>query len=641
MKRFYYILAIGMIALNANAKQSLNVGEGNVIYSFPSNQDVMPFSNGTTLSIQGKEFSLSEITKIEVKDSEVEDNTVSVVYNGGSAEVTISGNIANYVGATIDGAHVTINQSNDVSENTCGEITYILKGESDNGSFVQNGSYKSTIELQGLSLINPNGAVIDIENGKRIELSSKNGTVNTLTDGEGGKQKAAIYCKGHLELKGKGTLNVTGNTGHAISAKEYIEVKNCTINILGSVKDGINCSQYFMMESGELNINNPGDDGIQVSFKDDTDREKEDTGSIMINGGTITNAEITATAAKALKADGDFLMKEGSINAKTMAPGEWDSSKLKTKASACVSADGNVEISGGMLNLTATGGGGKGITCDGNFTFNDGELTILTEGGMLAYVNGTINQNYTGNADRIDSDYKSSPKGVKADGNVEINGGVLSITTSGNGGEGIESKALLTINEGNIKVRAKDDAINSSGTMYIKGGLVDVISTGNDGLDSNGDLYIQGGVVMAFGGSAPECGLDANEEEGYTVYFTGGYILAAGGGGNSVPTKSGSTQAFVTTNVTLAADSEVTITGNGSTLYTFTTPSDLTNVSLGGGFGGGRPGGTGGNNRASVLVSVPGISGGSSYTVTCGSSSASSEAKLTGSSGFGGGFGVR
>lgn len=615
------------------AQQSLNVVQGNVTYSFPSaSTGVMNYSAGTTLTIEGMEFDLGKVSRMEVVASEVDENTVVVEFSNESAQVTIAGNIASYVEADVNGAHVTIEQSKDVSDDTCGEITYILKGISSNGSFTQNGSFKSTIELQGLTLTNPSGAAIDIENGKRIELSAKNGTVNTIVDGASGDQKSAIYCKGHLELKGKGTLNVTGKKSHAISAKEYIEMKNCSVNILGSVKDGINCNQYFLIESGTLNMSGIGDDGIQVSFKDDTNREAEDTGTITVKGGTIVIEDITGTACKALKADGDFIMSGGEITAKTSAPGEWDSSKLKTKASACIGVDGNVEISGGTLNLTATGGGGKGISCDGFFTFDKASLTVLTSGGVLAYVNGSLNQNYTGNTDRLASDYKSSPKGVKVDGNVVINGGTIDIVTSGNGGEGIESKSTLTVNDGNVKVRAKDDAINSSSHMYIKGGIIDVISTGNDGLDANGDIYIQGGVVMAFGASAPECGLDANSEEGYTVYFTGGYILAAGGG-NSVPTKSGSTQPFVTLSQTVSADTQVSIGTSSSTLYTFTTPGDLTSVNLGGSSGN-RPGGPGGMGQggSSLLISVPGMANNTSYTVKVGTSTATATSKLTGSS---------
>ena len=594
----------------------------------------MVVTNAEKITIQGAEFKIADIDRMEVVASEIDNNTVNIDFNDRTANVSVAGNIAAYITASITGANVTITQSELVGD-AIGEITYVLKGNSDNGAFTLKGSYKSTIELHGLTLTNPYGAAIDIENSKRIELSSKNETVNTLADGTGGEQKAALYCKGHLELKGKGTLNVIGNTSHAIAAKEYIEMKNCTVNILGSAKDGINCTQYFLMESGTLNITNPGDDGIQVSYKDDTDRKNEDTGNITITGGAVTIDNITAAACKALKADGDFIMTNGSITAYTVAPGLWDNTKLQTKASACINADGNIDISGGTLNLCASGGGGSGISANGSFRFNKADLTILTSGGVLAYVSGSIDQNYTGNTDNLASNYKSSPKGMKIDGDVIINGGNIDVTTSGNGGEGIESKSTLTINNGNIKVRAKDDAINSSSHMYIKGGIIDVISTGNDGLDSNGDLWIEGGIVMAFGSSAPECGIDANHEDGYTVYFTGGYILAAGGG-NSVPGNANSTQPYVSVNATVNASTTVSISNGQETLYTFTTPDDLTSVNLGGSNGNrpgaGGPGGGMGNSSSSVLISVPGMTTGTSYTIASGNNTTTGNAVLYSSS---------
>lgn len=637
MKKLNIILATGAISCCAMmmAQQSLKIFKGNenVNYSFNTSEEVIEFENGETLSLQGVTFKLADITKMEVLNNEVEDNTVEVVYTGSSASVSIAGNLTDYVSATVSGAHVTIEQSDDVSDNTCGEITYILKGESSDGSFTQNGSFKSTFELQGLTLTNPKGAAIDIENGKRIELSAKNGTVNTLIDGSNGKQKAALYCKGHLELKGKGTLNVTGKTSHAIAAKEYIEMKNLTLNILGSEKDGINCAQYFLMESGNLTITGNGDDGIQVAYKDNTNREKEDTGSITIEDGTLTIENVTAAAAKGLKSEGDFIMKGGTLNITTSAPGEWDSSKSKVKASSCIAADEDVTITGGKLNLKASGGGGKGITADGALTFSNGTLNIETSGGLLAYANGSLSQNYTGNADKLDSDLKSSPKGIKVDGNVDITGGTIDVVASGSGGEGIESKSVLTISDGNVKVRAYDDAINSNSHMYIKGGVVDVISTKNDGLDSNGNLYIEGGIIMAFGSSSPECGIDAATEDGFAVYITGGYLLAAGGG-NSVPTKNGSTQPYVSVNATVNASSEVSISEGSNVIYTFTTPADLTNVSLGGGSTGNRPGGPGGMGQggSSILISVPGLTSGTNYTVKSGTTTTSGSAKLTGSS---------
>lgn len=618
-------VAMGMLPISA---KTLNVKSGSVIYAYPAETvgDVSVNANPESITILNKEYPLSSLSNLYVDESEVADNTVSVAYSGTQAVVTISGNIADYVTAAVDGAHVRLVQSADVSDTSCGEITYILAGESDNGSFYMEGAYKATLELQGLTLTNPTDAAINIQNGKRIDISAKKGTVNTITDGASGSQKGAIVCKGHLEFKGKGTLNVTGNASHAIYAKEYVEVKNLTLNILGSVKDGINCSQYFLLESGEVNISGVGDDAIQTDYKDAENREAEDTGTVTIAGGKLT-AQVTATASKGIKAEGCVNVSDGEIDITVSGKGMWDSAKSKTKASSCISADENVTIGGGTLTLKATGSGGKGINCDGIFTMNEGSLNITTTGGMFAYVNNREYDGYTGSTDRLDSDAKSSPKGVKADTEVVINGGTINVSTSGNGGEGIESKGTLTINDGKIKVRAYDDAINSSSHMYIEGGEIDVISTKNDGLDSNGNLYMRGGYVTAFGAGSPECGIDANEEQGYTVIFTGGTLLAVGGG-NSTPTQSESTQAYVSGSGSVSKGAAIELKNGEEVLASFTVPEDYASTGSTSG-GGWRPGGMGGGG--SILITTDGLVSGSKYTLMNGTTSSSVTATLKGS----------
>ncbi len=639
MRRIATILTILALYAMATVAQTLNVVVGDVTYAVPAAQaGDMTYANGDSLTILGRGFFVNDITKMYVDNTAVEDNTVAIAYSGTQAKVVIAGNIARYVTATVDGAHVSIFQSEEVSESTCGEIIYSLSGSSTDGEFYMEGTYKASVELRGLTLTNPNGAAINIQDGKRIELSVKKDTENTLTDGASGSQKGCLVCKGHLELKGKGVLNIYGNVAHGIYAKEYVEMKNCTVNVLSAVKDGLNCNQYFLMESGALNISGVADDGIQVSYKDDTDREAEDTGSITVSGGTI-NVTTTGTATKGLKADGDITVVGGEITVVTSGGGKWDTDDNKTKAASCLSADGKVQIDGGTLQLTSSGAGGKGINCDGEFIMNDGALTISTTGGLYAYVNGTEYSNYTGSTDRLTSDQKSSAKGVKADGNVTINGGNINVSTVGNGAEGIESKAELTINDGTIIVNACDDAINSSSHMYIKGGDITVVATDNDGLDSNGNMYIMGGTIKAFGTTSPECGIDANEEEGYSVIFTGGTLLAVGGG-NSVPSTSESTQPYVSTNMNVTANTEITLKSGDTVLATFTVPANYSTSGNGGGpRGAGGPGGGGGGNwggsGSNVLVSCENLTSGNSYTLTSGTSSSTVTATLRGNSGGG------
>ncbi len=636
MKKILLLAALFVQGITLSA-QTLNISNQNVTYSFPSNTEVMKFSEGSKLTIVDRTFSLSDFPHIQVVNENVVDNNVIVSYSEEGANVTIAGNIAQYIDVAVNGAHVNITQSDLVSETTCGEITYVLSGKSANGSLTLNGSYKSTIELRGVNLTNPAGAAIDIENGKRIELSAKNNTVNYLKDGTG-KQKAALYCKGHLELKGKGELHVTGNVGHAIAAKEYIEMKNLTLVVSGAVKDAINCNQYMLIESGNIFIEGSGDDGIQVSYKDDADREAEDTGSFTMTGGTLNIKVSAGEAAKGIKADGDVVIVGGNITIDSGCNGIWDATKNKTKASACIGADGNVQISGGVIKLTASGSGGKGVSCDGVFRSDGGEVTIATTGGMLVYSNGTLSHNYTSSADRIASDNKSSAKGIKADGGVVINYGVYYITTATNNAEGLESKKTLDINGGTLFIKAYDDGINSTGNLTISGGDITVISIVGDGIDSNSNLYIKGGKVLTLGSGGMEQGLDAADESRCYVYVTGGTLLSFGGR-NPVVSQTTGSQALITVSGTLKAETVVTVKEGENELASFTIPVEYTSSTSsaprspffgpgnGPGGGGWKPGGNSGSGK--LLISTPGMASGTTYTLTNGSTNSSAKATYT------------
>jgi len=290
------------------------------------------FANGTTMTVGSDTYTIGNITHATVTtansstSSDVANNTVNIVYNGSSATVTMAENVAQYVTASVSGAHVTIAQSNTDAVDGA-EITYVLSGSTTDGSLTMSGSYKCTVSLAGVTLTNPNGAAINITNSKRILLSAKKETTNTLTDGSG-SQKACIYSKGQLQLQGNGTLNVAANLKHAIKSASYIEIKNLTLNITSAVGDGISCEEYFLMKSGTVTISGVGDDGIQcdlggtTSTGETTDHEDEDSGNIYLAGGTL-NVTATATAAKAIKAEGDIQVSDGTITCTTSGGGGW------------------------------------------------------------------------------------------------------------------------------------------------------------------------------------------------------------------------------------------------------------------------------------------------------------------------------
>ena len=348
------------------------------------------------------------------------------------------------------------------------EITYHLAGRSDNGSFVHKGDFKITLSLEDLQLTSQTGAAMQIKNGKRIAVVLKDGTENVLTDADGGSQKGCMIVKGHSEFQGGGSLTINGRGKHAYKGDEYVELKASlgTLTINSMVKDGIHIDDYFEMKGGTLNITTTGG-------------------------------------------------------------GYWDDEDQETKAPSCINTATYALIKDGILNLLSTGDGGKGIKCDSTFTMNGGMLTAKTSGARYIY------EKYDGDrtdVDNIPDSLKNSPKAVKADMGVCINGGSLWLFTEQDGGEGLESKDTLTITGGNIHIEAYDDCINAAGDIRITGGDLYLNSADNDGIDTNQSMYISGGNIVTQGNYLHELGIDVNTKgPSKNLYITGGTIVCIGG----------------------------------------------------------------------------------------------------------------
>ena len=622
MKRILGLVISGLAISGLITAQTLNVQVGQVKYLFPAAQaGLMTYSDGSTLTIMGKVFSLDDIDSMYVDETAVTDNLVTIAYSGTSASLTVAGNVAQYVTPSLGGAHVTIVQSNTAAVDN-DEITYQLSGTTTNGSFALGGSYKCTISLAGVTLTNPNGAAITISNSKRIQLSAKKNTTNTLTDCTSGSQKACIYSKGQLQLQGNGTLNVVGNTKHGIKSASYISIKNMTLNITSTVGDGINCEEYMEIKSGTITLSGIGDDGIQCDLGGTTStgittyHEDEDTGNIYVSGGTL-NVAVTADAAKGVKCDGDLYITDGTITATTSGGGTWDSDELKTKACAGLSADGNIAISGGTIAITSTGAGGKGISGDGTLLVSDSAAITITTSGQALVASSSDSLTVVSNSQTLDNyttNYKSSPKGIKIDGTISITGGEITITTSGAGGEGIESKSTMDISGGQITVNSYDDGLNSSSHMTISGGYIYVNASNNDGLDANGNMYVQGGLIYAKSASSPEVALDANTEDHYALYITGGTIIAIGG------LESGASISGGTAKQTSSWDGDTwyALYNGGTLALAFQTPTKSSSSSGGGPSGGGGPGGNNSNSQTLVVYTSSTPSLKSSVTVSGG-----------------------
>ena len=605
MNRLLITLLLAMTMVGSIA-QTLNVQQGNVTYAFTASGDDMTFSdNGQTLTIGQKAFNMSDITQMTIDDTDVTANTVSVSYDGTSATVVIAGNVAPYVTATVSGAHVTITQTN-TADVDGDEITYQLSGTSADGSLTLNGSYKCTVSLAGLTLTNPSGAAISIGNKKRIQLSVKKNTENTLTDGAGGSQTGCLYSKGQLQLQGNGTLNVYGNTKHAIKSGDYITVKNLTLNVKSAQGDGISCNAYFQMKSGTVSISGVSDDGIQCDLDGTTytasdDHEDEDSGNIYIDGGTLS-ITTTGAGAKGLKADSIAYVNDGTLTLN--ASGKVDTSDSSDPSYVAAISAGKFVQNGGTINITVKGTAGRGVKA----------YDIETNGGQLTITNSAA-------PTTISSDVKGA-KGLKAL-NMALNAGTINITMSGNaskaircgdgtqstsggnhapgggwpggggGGGGMGGRTTWTNVTGSYTQGLSDGTgptltVTQTGSQYssssakaikaicavtIYGGQTEVTTktSGGEGLESKTSISIEGGKHYFF------CYDDCLNSAG-KIFFNGGATVCYSNGNDAVDSNAGTTGAITIGNGAVLAytskgapeegldcdnNSYIQITGNG------------------------------------------------------------------------------
>ena len=476
------LLASTVMMTSCLADDPFSEDTNNWDYSWDDNGSTTTPSSGSSSTTTGELTTFS----VSIDQTSAEPTTTASEYlpdeedalenNSFTTEVTIDMSnptafTENGVEVTVNGGHITANHSS--TKNIC----YVLSGTTTNGSFTVVGDKKYEVKLNNVNITNPDSAALNLLSGKRAYIMLVEGTSNTLSDGTGGSQKGALYCKGKLLFNGSGKLSVTGNTNNAIHSADYIVFR----------------------KGNNIYANSTANHGIKAND------------GIFINGGII-NVEVSAEAAKGINCESNIIVNGGRTTVITTGGGTYDTEDNEAKGAACIKADSAFTINAGELWLKSTGSGGKGINVDTEANFTGGNVYIVTEGGQYKSNNDT-----------------SSPKGIKADGNINISGGAIWVRTNGYNGEGIETKSTMNISGGEVAVYAYDDAINSKGDMTIKGGYVYAQGKNNDGLDANGNIYIKGGLIYAICSGSPEVAIDANTEGGKKLYLTGGTVVAVGG----------------------------------------------------------------------------------------------------------------
>ena len=586
-KRFLLATLIAMAGVLGYAQQTMWIHTGHVHWAYNTESvGTMPYSSASLLTVLEKGFTLVDVDSVTVANDTFADDNVLVKYNNSVADVYVAGNIANHITAEVTGARVAVMQDADVAT----EYTYTLQGTSNTGCFYHAGAYKMTLVLNGVNLVNPDSAAINIQNSKRIAVQLADGTTNTLADAASNTKKAAFLVKGHAEFAKGGSLTITGNKKHALACNEYMEVKKTvgTITIVSSVADAINVAQYFQMNGGTINIQSCGDDGIQVDAEDTSIAEED--GHVLIKGGTLT-INGSAAGTKCIKAEGNVDIQGGTLTLKHTGIPAWDADDSKIKEATGISTDRNLSINGeeAVVNITMTGNGARGMKCDSTMTATAGTIDINCSGGDWAY-------------STVDT---SSVKCAKADYAFILNGASMKCTTVKDEAVGVHSEGTVLISGGTLTLNTYDHGIKSDYDMEITGGTItyNINGPASKALKSEGNMQITGGNIS---GTVSGGGQTASDQttsasaglkcDGNVTIDGGTFDLKATGNGDKG----------------MSIDGELII--NDGVIKVSTTGSRYGQTSGGGGHG---PGG-GGSSNSDLRSSPKGIKVDGNITVNGG-----------------------
>ena len=472
-----------------------------------------------------------------------------------------------------------------------GAVTIHVNGEdsnaisSDTDILVVGGNIDIEMPVAGCKGLNSNG-IITI-NGGIIDINSA------------GASNKGIKADDNIAISaGTHTLNISGNDANGISSDVNVTVSNTAdITITSSALDGkgIKSDSTINISGGTINITHSGNTSKGISADSD----------ITISGGTIV-----------INANGSTVVTDNEPSYCTAIKGDAD-----------------INISGGDITITlpTANQGGKGIKCAGNMTISgDNTIHIETHGDGATYTASSGTDTYSSSC-------------LRAEGNMEIVSGNITLTSTGKGGKGIKvgtktatgtgwggttytysgtytqgspdgTGPTLTISTtgaqvgggggggwppgpggGSSSASASAKAIKVGGEATLYGGTTTVTTTqsGAEGLESKTQINVEGGQHYF------KCYDDCMNSAG-KIFFNGGVTVCFSNGNDAIDSNAGTAGAItigdgvVFSYTTKGSPEEGFDCDNNS--YIRITGTGI-GISAGGsqGGGGGWPGGGGGN----------------------------------------------
>lgn len=465
---------------------------------------------------------------------------------------------------------------------------FTVTGSAQDGMIYIDAEDKVKLRLSGMSLTNEDGPAIYFQNTEKALITVTEGTENYLEDGasyEDQEAKATLFSNDDIEIKGNGTLTITGNYNHGIASDDDIKIENAVLNIT-SVTDGIHVNNTFHMTGGTLNIAT-GSDGIQA---------EED---IVIDDGSIRITEC----------------EEGLESGTTMTFNGGDID---------ITASDDGLNSGGGLGLSQEFGpqGGMGGGRGGQQTppsdFTDGaqpsgqdQIPVPPEG-----------QEQMETPPQMPADSQEAPQNFDMDQQQLQQNEDPTATPDGTTGTTDQTDRSIYINGGVIHINAQGDGVDSNDQIYMTGGelYVDGPTSGGDGAIDSNSFHVSGGTVVAVDSGQMAMGLTQGSAQcGFLVSFSpqpaGSELTVTDQNGNELAhfTPEKEYSSLVYSSNSLSVGNTYSILINGETTATVElTQSQISSGNMGGFAGGGRNPGMRGErnpelgNRGGIRVTLNG-----------------------------------
>lgn len=470
-------------------------------------------------------------------------------------------------------------------------ILYILTG----GVYTLSGDYTGRIIvsgedaeveliLNGVSISSSLYAPIVGYNLGDLKITAKKGTENTIKDlrEEEGSFNSAIYADCDLDIKGKGTLNIEASLNNGIHTKDDLKIKNLVLNVTAP-NNAIKGNDSVTIEDASITAISTEGDVIKTTNSDISSKGNQ-RGTVKINGGTVN----LYAAYDGIDAAYDVILTNfPSISIKTDSYSEYSNYISDVQSSSFyVGFDNN--ISSATLEVTLSDGKTKELKGTSvssgfgrnylNFSMPADAISFKIKAQSLnaayetddmkindkydcVYVSLRNSSLYTsfetyqttmrpgggpggqggmgpggmqdGNSNK--SDYSS--KGIKADNEIIIDSGDISITSHDDGlhanadvvlENGSTGLGNITISGGNLTISSDDDGLHADYKLDITGGYI-VVNESYEALEAN-IITFDGGIVEA---NASDDGINAtNKLEDAYIYFKSGtiYVNADGDG---------------------------------------------------------------------------------------------------------------